>query len=98
MIQYKQGGLSSAQQKKMKKQKGATKMAKYILLTEIKTKAKDAEWWMEQTDDNAAVKIFDSFETVKVEMRKTVKRVLKKWDDNDYPQYDEPCKVLLFPI
>ena len=82
----------------MKKQKGAKKMAKYILLTEIKTKAKDAEWWMEQTDDNAAVKIFDSFETAKVEMRKTVKRVLKKWDDNDYPQYDEPCKALLFPL
>lgn len=65
----------------MKKQKGAKKIAKYILLTEIKTKAKDAEWWMEQTDNNAAVKIFDSFETAKVEMRKTVKRVLKKWDN-----------------
>ena len=55
-------------------------MAKYILLTEVKTRAEDAEWWDEQTDNEEAVKVFDSFETAKAEMRKTVKRVLKKCD------------------
>ena len=55
-------------------------MAKYILWTEIKTKAENAEWWGEQTDCKETVKIFDSFDTAKSEMRKTVKRVVKKCD------------------
>lgn len=51
---------------------------KYVVLTEIKTEASEAEWWMEQTDNTETLQIFDSFEAAKSEMRKTVKRLAKK--------------------
>ena len=50
---------------------------KYALLTEIKTKANEVEWWMEQTDVTESLQIFDSFEEAKAEMRKVIKRIAK---------------------
>ncbi len=51
---------------------------KYALVTEIKTEASEVEWWMDQTDNTETLQIFDSFEDAKSEMRKAVKRLVKK--------------------
>lgn len=50
-------------------------MSKYIVLTEIKTEAREAEWWMEQTDDTTEIKCFEDFETAKTYMRENVKKL-----------------------
>ena len=50
---------------------------KYVLLTEIKTEASEAEWWMDQTDRTASLQIFETFEEAKTAMRKSVKQAAK---------------------
>lgn len=50
-------------------------MANYVLLTEINAKAIKDEWWMDCTGSTESMRIFDTFEKAKAEMRKTIKHL-----------------------
>ena len=52
-------------------------MARYAIVTEIKTEANKAEWWMDQTDSVEFLRIFDSFEEAKKEMRTAIRIIAK---------------------
>lgn len=52
-------------------------MARYAIVTEIKTEANEVEWWMDQTDSVEFLQIFDSFEEAKKEMRTAIRKIAK---------------------
>lgn len=52
-------------------------MARYAIVTEIKTEANEVEWWMDQTDSVEFLRIFDSFEEAKKEMRTAIRIIAK---------------------
>ena len=48
----------------------------FVLITTVGREATGVEWWMEQNDKTESVRFFDSFEAAKLEMRKTVKKLV----------------------
>ena len=55
-------------------------MINYVLLTEIKTETTKDEWWMDLTNNSETLRIFNSFDKAKSEMRKAVTQIIKKCD------------------
>jgi len=55
-------------------------MAKFVLMTEVKTLREIAEWWECQNDTETEVQLFESFDEAKLATRKTIRRLTRKHD------------------
>lgn len=55
-------------------------MSKYVVLTEVKSEARDVEWWMDQTNSETAVELKDEFEVARESMRNTICKLTAECD------------------
>lgn len=63
-------------------------MAKYLVLTEVKTQKGNAEWWMDKTDSKIGIEIKDSFDEARDFMRSTISKLAEKCD---FFPFEEGC-------
>lgn len=55
-------------------------MAKYVVLTEVKSEINDIEWWMDQTSSKITVEVKNKFEVARELMRKNICKLAAECD------------------